>query len=120
MNNGKHLSLEDRKTIEDCLRNNLNKTQIAKIVGKDPSTIAKEIKKRRIFKQRNIFNADSICIHLKECGACLKKCERYEELTCSRRDKLGVCNNCTKITNCKLDKFFYRAIKANEEYLQML
>lgn len=112
-----HLSLDDRKIIQSGLENNLTRVEIAKLIGKSPSTVGKEIKLRRILKPRNVFNTDSICIHLKECGGCFKKCERYEECSCSRRDRLGVCNLCNQMNNCKLDKYFYRANKANEAYL---
>ena len=46
MKNG-HLSLEDRKKIQEGIENELTKVQIAKNIGKDPTTVSKEIKKRR-------------------------------------------------------------------------
>lgn len=117
----KHLSLEDRKNIELGIIEGLSKTQIAKKINRHPSTISKEIIKHRKIKLRNIFNMDSICIHLKECHRCIKKCERYKEPTCSRRDrKIGACNNCPNIAKCRLDKYFYYANKANEAYLYTL
>lgn len=54
----------------------------------------------------------------KECGSCFKKREIYEEKTCKLKDSSpSVCNKCPKITNCHLDKYFYYATKANQEYL---
>ena len=54
----------------------------------------------------------------KECGTCFKKCEIYEEKTCKLRDRSpSACNKSPKITNCHLDKYFYYATKANQEYL---
>ena len=74
-----HLSLEDRKNIELGIVEGLSKTQIAKKINRNISTVSKEILKHRKLKPRNIFNTDSICIHLKDCHRCIKKCERYQE-----------------------------------------
>ena len=116
-----HLSLEDRKNIELGIVEGLSKTQIAKKINRNISTISKEIIKHRKLKPRNTFNADSICIHLKECRRCIKKCKRYQEPSCSRRDRnIGACNCCPNISKCKLDKYFYYANKANEAYLYTL
>ena len=99
----------------------MSKTQIAKKINRNISTVSKEIIKHRKLKPRNTFNADSICIHLKECRKCIKKCERYQEPSCSRRDRnIGACNSCPNISKCKLDKYFYYANKANEAYLYTL
>lgn len=116
-----HLSLEDRKNIELGIIEGLSKSQIAEKINRHPSTVAKEINKHRKLKPRNTFNMDSICIHLKECRRCTKKCECYQEPACSRRDRnIGACNSCPNIKNCKLDKYFYYASKANEDYLYTL
>lgn len=116
-----HLSLEEREQIQIGLENGLTKKKIAEIIGKDPSTVGKEIKKRRKIKHRNTFNNRSICKHLKECKKCFQECERYEEITCSRRDRIvGVCNLCPNINRCHLDKYFYRAKQAHESYLYTL
>ena len=71
-----HLSLEDREQIQKGLENGFSKRKIAELIGKDPSTVGKEIKKRRKIKPRNTFQHSSICIHLKECKKCFKECER--------------------------------------------
>ena len=116
-----HLTLEDRKKIQDGLEKELTKVEIAKIIGKDPTTISKEIKNRRKLKPRNPFNNPITCIKFKECGICHGKCSEYEEVKCLRRDrKVGVCNLCPKINNCRLDKYFYYAKQAHESYLYTL
>ena len=116
-----HLSLEDRQAIQSGLENGLSKKEIADSIGKDPSTVGKEIKKRRKIKPRNQFNHISICKHLKECRKCIKECERYEEITCSRRDRVvGACNLCPNTNKCHLDKYFYYAKQAHENYLETL
>lgn len=62
--NGKHLSLEDRKMIEEGIEKGLRKFEIAKSINKSPSTITKEIKKNRKLKPRNLYNTTDKCIHL--------------------------------------------------------
>ena len=113
----KHLTLDERKIIQTGIENRSNKVDIARTIGKDPTTVAKEIRKHRTFKPRNQFIYPSICIHRQECGGCKKQCSRYEEIKCNKRDKSpGACNKCPKIATCHLDKYFYYATIANDEY----
>lgn len=113
----KHLTLNERKIIQTGIENRSNKIDIARTIGKDPTTVAKEIRKHRTFKARNQFLYPSICIHRQECGGCKNRCSRYEEIKCNKRDKSpGACNKCPKIATCHLDKYFYYATQANEEY----
>lgn len=42
-----HLTLDDRKKIQEGLEKELSRTEIAKNINKDISTVAKEIKNRR-------------------------------------------------------------------------
>ena len=113
----KHLTLDERKIIQTGIENRSNKVNIARTIGKDPTTVAKEIRKHRTFKPRNQFIYPSICIHRQECGGCKKQCSRYEEIKCNKRDKSpGACNKCPKIAVCHLDKYFYYATTADQEY----
>lgn len=112
-----HLTLDERKIIQTGIENRSRKVDIARTIGKDPTTIAKEIRKHREFKPRNTFNYPSICIHRQECGGCKRKCSRYEEINCNKRDRSpGACNKCPNIARCHLDKYFYYATKADKEY----
>lgn len=56
----KHLSFEDRCTIEEFLNYGYNFTQIANRLGKDRTTISDEIRKHRFL--RNTLNK-----HIKPC-----------------------------------------------------
>ena len=137
----KHLTLEDRVIIETGLNAGSSMRSIALELGKDPSTISKEVKKRRTHLERNTFN-DSFnqCALLKEChrkNVCdsgALTCQRRECRRCSRcnsmcpdfvrRDyhcpKLDrapfVCNACSRKSGCRLQKAYYRAAKANSDY----
>ena len=116
-----HLTLEDRKKIQEGLENELSRTEIARNINKDVSTVAKEIKNRRKLKPRNPFNNPITCTKFKECRICHGKCSEYEEIKCTRRDrKVGVCNLCPNISKCRLDKYFYYAKQAHESYLYTL
>ena len=117
IHDNKHLTLDERKIIQTGIENRSNKVDIARTIGKDPTTVAKEIRKHREFKPRNQFIYPSICIHRQECGGCKKKCSKYEEIKCNKRDRSpGACNKCPKIATCHLDKYFYYATNANKEY----
>ena len=117
IHDNKHLSLDERKIIQTGIENRSKKVDIARTIGKDPTTVAKEIRKHRVFKPRNQFIYPSICIHRQECGGCRKQCSRYEEIKCNKRDKSpGACNKCPNISKCHLDKYFYYATNANDEY----
>lgn len=100
------------------------KTAIAKTIGKDATTVAKEIRKHREIRSRNTYNYPSICIYRTECHKCSKvenRCERYVEPKCKWRDRSpGACNKCPKISSCRLDKYFYNYKKAHEDYLYEL
>lgn len=120
MNNNfqKHLTYDDRLIIEESISKRLRKFQIAELVGKSQSTIAKEIKRNRILKPKNTFNDESNkCIHLNDCKVCFNRCKDYEEPPCFDRDRfVGACNNCSKLSKCRLDKYFYKAKSAQSNY----
>lgn len=117
IHDNKHLTLNERKIIETGIINSSNKVDIARTIGKDPTTVAKEIRKHRILTKKNTFNRDSICIHLNECGRYINKCNYYEEPKCNQRDRSsGACNGCPNMHKCYLDKYFYSAKQAHREY----
>lgn len=119
---GTHLTLEDRRFIQRGIEEGLSKAQIAKELGKSPSTISKEIRLHRRFKLKSAYGRGPAyyCVNkgtYKECKKCIRECEHFLERICKRRDRVGVCNKCPKLHNCYLDKYFYRAKQAHEEYL---
>lgn len=119
LHDGTHLTMEERKIIQVGIENNSTKTDIARTIGKDATTVAKEIRKHREFRPRNTYNRPVLCAKLKKCPnkPCNKKCDLFEEPTCKRRDKSpGACNKCSEGKSCHLDKYFYNAIKADQEY----
>jgi IS30 family transposase len=116
---GTHLTLNERKIIQAGIENGSTKADIARTIGKDATTIAKEIRRHRIIKPRNTYNRPVICAKQKTCPQkpCKRKCEAHEEPVCNRRDKSpGACNKCEDASRCKLDRYFYTADLAQEEY----
>ena len=114
-----HLTLEERKIIEIGISNGTNKSSISKTIGKDATTVAKEIRKHRKFKARNTYGRPVMCEKTNICQRkpCTTKCEFFTEPKCSRRDKSpGACNGCVKASKCLYDKWYYNAEQAHEEY----
>lgn len=119
-NNGKQLSLSQRKRIEELLNQRKRKFEIANELGKTQSTIAREINRHRILKPHNVFNDSGNmfnCKYFNNCKICTNKCRIYQPISCKERDRnIGACNNCSKLKSCRLDKYFYNAEKAHENY----
>ena len=115
--NGKHLSLEDRKIIEQNICKRLRKFQTAKELNKSQSTIGKEIKNNRKRRYSKIDDAPWSCKHFNECKACVSRCADFEEVPCHQRDRfVGACNCCPDIKRCNKAKYFYYANTAQSNY----
>lgn len=130
----KHLTLDDRVNISEGLKLNLPINHIARQLGKDPTTIAKEIRRNRVYSpavnSRVIFNH---CVHRTNCsitGACERNCSKrcstcakcnsvcnnYQKEKCQKLAlSPHVCNGCQK-HNCRYEKFYYRPEKAHKQY----
>ena len=141
--NQKHMNQEDRVIIEKGLDASHTLSSIAADLCKDPTTIAKEIKKHRVFQEHNKFNEPSSrCALAKDCHLkhvcsmvlyCNKECRRCPrchnfckdfvpfDYHCPKTDKAPyVCNACPKRSGCRLDKYYYRAVRAQREYKTLL
>ena len=119
MHDNTHLTLEERRVIQVGIENGSTKKAISDTIGKDPTTVAKEIRAHRKLKPRNTFNRPILCGNRKECKKkqCIAKCENFEEPKCRRRDvSPGACNKCATLSKCVLNKFFYNAEDAHSEY----
>ena len=136
--------MDQRIMIEKGLDQGASLRSIAQQLGKDPTTISKEIKKRRIFQEHNHFNeSKNKCALVKDCkkknicGTYAPVCKRMCKLCnhcnshcddftprsyhCTKLDKAPfVCNSCRKKSGCRLDKAYYRATNAHREYRTLL
>lgn len=117
---GKQLTLSQRNRIEELLNQRKRKFEIANELDRTQSTIAREINRHRILKPHNVFNDNDNmfnCKYFVNCHVCTGKCRIYQPISCQNRDRnIGACNNCPKLKTCKLDKYFYIAEKAHENY----
>ena len=119
----KHLTLEERETIEDLLKDNFNFTQIGERIGKHWTTISKEILNHRFKKESIQYNSYfANCIYSDTCEnngykGCNKLCKNFVEKECPiLKTSPYVCNGCNKKAHCRFSKYYYRAKDANREY----
>ena len=117
-NTNLHLTLEERRIIRKGIEDGLTKNAIANTLGKDKSTIGKEIKLHRFlsYKCHLPLECDTYrkCKHGRHCTA---DCPDYIPFRCKRRDRSpGACNGCSRHHSCRFDKYKYSPEKAHEEY----
>lgn len=109
-----HLTFDERVTIEVSLRDQLSFKQIGELLGKDPSTISKEIRGHYKVVEKDTFNP---CLHRRTCKhygdichpckkrwgqnclkcdpPCYTHCRDFEEKVCLQKQKPPyVCNGC--------------------------
>lgn len=94
----KHLTAEDRKVIEECLEKKMTFKAIAKLLGKDPTTISYEVKHHRQEHKNSYTSAKEPCSELLKSPF--------------------VCNGCSKrhSSACHFVHFLYRHASAHNEY----
>ena len=118
----KALTLEDRKIIETGIRNGSMKVSIAQTLGKEKSTIGKEIKLHRFLSSKCSMPLE--CSAYKKCRHgrnCSENCKDYVPFKCNRRDRSpGACNGCSQRSSCRFNKYVYEAIRADAEYRSTL
>ena len=134
----KFLSYEDRLIISQRIQENASFGAIAKELGKDRTTIAKEIRKYSYDKKsgrpgypynpckyRNSCKAKKICgangcthqsaYKCSLCSECTFHCPDFEEDICSvKRKPPYVCNGCRALPRCTLLKRIYDPADAHE------
>ena len=92
-----HLTLEERRIILTGIINNSTKTAIAQTIGKDKSTVGKEIKLHRVLTHKCKMPLE--CNNYRKCAFgrnCTLDCPEYSPFRCSRRDRSpGACNGCS-------------------------
>ena len=116
---GKQLTLSQRNKIEEMLNQRRRKFEIANELDKTQSTIAREINRHKILKPHNIYKSSNLfnCKFFVNCKICTNKCRIFQPISCKDRDRnIGVCNNCSKLKTCNLDKYFYFAEEAHKKY----
>ena len=136
----KHLTKEDRISIERMLTKGWKVSEIARRIGKCRTTVSREIEKRRI--PRNVKPGNR-CVHRHTCdlpsscnqptcirrnqscrslcNGCNIRCDKFQEDLCRTTTRAPfVCNACDIRTRCKLRGFLYDATEAQEAYKKTL
>lgn len=120
-NKNLHLTVQERIIIEKGIVNGSTKAAIALTIGKDKSTVGKEIKKHRELVHKSSYKIN--CANMKNCShnhVC-DNCADFKPFTCNRRDRSpGACNGCSKYTYCRYDKYRYKADFSHKKYREDL
>ena len=120
-NKNLHLTVQERIIIEKGIENGSTKAAIALTIGKDKSTVGKEIKKHRELVDKSTYKIN--CANMKNCShnhVC-DNCADFKPFTCNRRDRSpGACNGCSKYTHCRYDKYRYKADFSHKKYREDL
>lgn len=121
-NSGLHLSQAEREIIFTGINNGSTKSAIAKTLGKDKSTIGKEIKLHRQICYKCRLPLE--CAAYKSCKyarLCKSSCPDYSPFKCKRRDRSpGACNGCENFKSCRFTKYKYSPFIAHSEYRDTL
>ena len=138
----KHMTLEMRERIEKGIRNKEKLKDIANAIDKDPTTISKEVLKRRSdVVPTSTFSSPTPCGKCekfyscrlskvcsnecsdKQCRSCRRvdvpsRCSEYIKAICKQLVRFPyVCNGCKKRANtCSLVKYEYIPISAQKQY----
>lgn len=132
----KHLTYEDRVCIEEMLNEHRSYREIARTLGKSPSTIQREIKnhtKTTVTKDNDCaFAKDCTERHIcgrrdckrlcKYCNVCKTKCPHYTKRECQVKiDNHNLCNGCShRYYMCHYDREEYVAKISHEKYKSTL
>jgi len=137
MSKFKHFTLNERITIENMLKNSFSFKAIGRELNKDCTTISKEIRNHIVCKRTGSYGrAFNNCVHrftctksyicdstrcknryCKFCSQCFRVCKDYKKEDCTLLTKPPyVCNGCSTLQRCTLEKSFYIAVDAQKEY----
>lgn len=134
-----HLTLNERLKIEQMLNAKHNFADISRELGKDRSTISREVRKHaKEVKKGSYGRPFNDCKHRCHCLArincnnkyCTRracnncengcgpgKCPLYEREICPNIDKVPyVCNSCREFNRCTLTKLIYNGAQAEMDY----
>ena len=78
----KHMTLDDRLEIQECLGKNMTFKTIAKRIGKDPTTISKEVKLRGKTYTNSFTKTDECCPRLLKAPFVCNGCRERNHRSC--------------------------------------
>lgn len=115
----KKINDDDRMNIQAAIKQNKTAKEIGKIIGKDRSSIYREIVNNAIYKE-----AEHICANCKFAGECKFKlsfniyatCSKFAYLECEKWKSFPyTCNGCRKSNNCWQLKRYYNWVEAQKQ-----
>ncbi|NJP41791.1 IS30 family transposase [Oscillospiraceae bacterium HV4-5-C5C] len=136
MQKHKHLTNQHRSIIQDGLTRGQSFNAIAKQIGKDPTTISKEVRKHRSVHFGSDWLRAPFCQHFERCQrqdlcnrttctkrqcrgcrSCHENCLDFEPILCPKLTiPPYVCNGCIERNRCRKMKMEYAALPAQVEY----
>ena len=100
----KHMTLDDRIEIQECLSHGMSYKAIAGRIGKSPTTISREVKNRIEVNPTTVVRKDA------KGNVVVVVCPQLQKAP-------FVCNGCRSIKKpCAFDKHIYKAVAAQDEY----
>ena len=139
--NYKHLTLEERKSIERMLTSGNSIKSISVGLGRGADTISREITRNSSARQSGCSGAPfNNCANRKDCGQfrlckkedcvrqtcrgckfCFRLCPEFVRESCPKlKSPPYVCNGCSTRNRCTLEKFVYEAMPAHRSYKRVL
>ena len=79
----KHLTFDDRIEIQECLSKGMTFKAIAKRIGKDPTTVSKEVKRRAVVQESGFTKTQDKCPRLMRSPFVCNGCERSSRAGCA-------------------------------------
>lgn len=114
-----HLTKDERRIIETMLKNSNSIVSISETLGRDTTTISKEIKKHRKVKLPTYDK--NLCINRTICKkVCTDKMDCYDDICPLLKKSPYVCNGCEKRIHCRLKKYIYDYMDAYNTYTDNL
>jgi hypothetical protein len=127
--------LDERIELQTCLAKEMSCQEIAWRVGKDPTSVSREIARSRLYEGvRHGYEKPSLrCVHFKDCEVvglcrgclgracrtcrrqeCTLLCSEYEKARCARTTRFPhVCNGCKRKGSCRLERWRHGASAAD-------
>ena len=128
------LTITERKSLEHSLHERNSIKSIAATLHRHPSTISRELLRNACVERTgSLLNPFNNCKHHKlcdqsklcfdnpdctrssctSCQFCFTLCQQFERVDCDKLKRPPyVCNGCKSRSHCSLEKFVYRAAKA--------
>lgn len=102
----KHMTLDDRIEIQECLAKGMTFKAIAKRIGKSPTTISREVKAHMQFHTNGFVKAEAVCPLLLKAPFVCNGCEKKSRSSCAFRRQLYVAKKAqqsyeTTLSDCR-------------------